>query len=150
VSSTANTNQIIGVIGLNHKTAPIEVREALSFNDEQATLALNRFSERFPEAEAVLLSTCNRVEFYCTCRADLWADGQLVTDFLAQMRELSVEAFSDHLYSHVGDAAIKHLLTVTSSLDSLVVGEPQIVTQVKEAYKRASSLGATGKVFNKM
>jgi glutamyl-tRNA reductase len=140
----------IVVVGLNHKTAPVEVRERLAFNTDQAKEALELFAERFPEAEAALLSTCNRVELYTVCDQEGWTDGQAIAAFLAEVRALPLERFWGHLYVHVGADAVEHILKVTCSLDSLVLGESQIVSQVKDAYKLACSVPSTGKIMNRL
>ncbi len=140
----------IVVIGLNHKSAPIQIRERLSFNKTQATDLLNQLREQYPEAEFALLSTCNRVELYTVSDLDGWTQDNELIDFLARVKSFTTEEFKEHLYIHVGEDAVKHLLTVTSGLDSLVLGESQILGQVKDCYKMACENHTAGKVLNRL
>ena len=140
----------IVVIGLNHKSAPIQIRERLSFNKTQATELLSQLREKYPEAEFALLSTCNRVELYTVSDLDGWTQDNELIDFLAQVKRFTTEEFKEHLYIHAGEDAVKHLLTVTSGLDSLVLGESQIVGQVKDCYKMACENHTAGKVLNRL
>jgi len=140
----------ITVLGLNHKTAPVGVRERLAFDADAAAAALKTLKARHPAAEFVILSTCNRVEVY-------WADdeqGKPSTDdmiaFLAQSRGIAAGEFSGCLYFRNGADAISHLLTVGSSLDSMVVGESQIIAQVKDSYALACSVHSAGKILNRL
>jgi glutamyl-tRNA reductase len=140
----------IVVIGLNHKSAPIQIRERLSFNKTQATELLNQLREQYPDAEFALLSTCNRVELYTVSDLEGWTEDNELIDFLARVKCFTTEEFKEHLYIHVGEDAVKHLLTVTSGLDSLVLGESQIVGQVKDCYKIACENHTAGKVLNRL
>lgn len=140
----------IVVVGLNHKTAPIQVRERLSFGPSDSAKALERLQERFPEAEFVLLSTCNRVELYSISEREGWENGREVAACLAELRQLDLVDFQNHLYIHVGADAVSHLFKVSASLDSLVLGENQIVGQVKDGYKLASGKHCTGKIMNRL
>jgi glutamyl-tRNA reductase len=140
----------IVVIGLNHKSAPIQVRERLSFNQTQATELLNQLRQRYPEAEFALLSTCNRVELYTVSDLEGWTECNELIDFLAQVKSFTTEDFKSHLYVHVGEEAVRHLLTVTSGLDSMVLGESQIIGQVKECYAMACENHTAGKVLNRL
>ncbi len=137
------------VVGLNHKTAPVEVREKLAFDEHTAPRALIEFKERMPHTEAVILSTCNRVELYAASEeAEKLADD--VTSFLAEFHDFPPDSFADHLYHHYDRDAVRHLFTVSSSLDSLVVGEAEILGQVKQAYMYALEEGLSGKVLNSL
>jgi len=140
----------IVVIGLNHKSAPIEIRERLSFNQTQGPELLSQLRTRYPDAEFALLSTCNRVELYTINDLDGWTEGNELIEFLAEVKSFTVEEFKEHLYVHVGQDAVKHLLTVTSGLDSLVLGESQIIGQVKDCYKMACDNHTAGKVLNRL
>ncbi|HEX40648.1 MAG TPA: glutamyl-tRNA reductase [Phycisphaerales bacterium] len=138
------------LVGLNHKSAPVEVREKLAFDAPSTAGALGRLKERFADAEFVLLSTCNRVELYCAdSRAAGVQPAQLVA-FLAEYHGIDPQAFRDFLYVHEDEDAVRHLLMVTSSLDSMVVGEAQIIAQVKENYRLACAARTTGKVLNRL
>ena len=132
------------VIGLNHKTAPIEVRERLTFGPDIIAGALRDLRTRTGVREAVVLSTCNRTEVYCATD-----DGgeETVRGWLGGFHGVEPERVTPYLYAHAGREAIVHLLRVSSGLDSLVLGEPQILGQVKGAFQTASDCTATGKLL---
>jgi glutamyl-tRNA reductase len=137
----------IVVLGLNHKTAPVEIREKLAFDAAQSSEALCELKSRFAGAEFVLLSTCNRVELYC---AGEDVDANDLAKFTSEFHGVETDKFKEYLYSYENEDAVRHLLTVASSLDSLVVGEAQIIGQVKESYKLACAAKTTGKVLNRL
>ena len=138
------------VVGLSHKTAPVELRELLMVPESRVGEAIRRLMAHPNIHEGVFLQTCNRVEVYAvTDRAD--AGFAAVQEFLvATHLSLSAEQLLPHLYWHEGDRAITHLFRVASSLDSLVVGEPQILGQVKECFRDASTHNASGVILNKV
>lgn len=138
------------VVGLNHKSAPIDVREKLAFDPEQVLRALRELKHRFGEAEFVLLSTCNRVELYCASERVGGVAGEDLAKFLSEFHNVRWEEFQEFLYIYEDEESIRHLLTVASSLDSLVVGEAQIIGQVKESYRLACAAKSTGKVLNRL
>ncbi len=137
----------IVALGISHKTAPVEVREKYSFGDGVQAEALERIRGLDGVEEAVLLSTCNRVEIYAC------ASGE-PRHVLAEIRRL-VETekgeFADagHYYEHADPQSVRHLFKVASGLDSMVLGETEILGQIKQAYKLALEGGFTGKVLNK-
>jgi len=138
------------VVSCNHQTAGLEIRERLAFSsEEQVGRAYERWREAHPDSELVVLSTCNRVELYAA-RPD--AGPGPTTDeiirFLAEFHELSPDVFADRLLECHGPDAVRHLFEVACSLDSMVLGEPQIVAQVKEAYERAYRYEACGPLTN--
>jgi glutamyl-tRNA reductase len=137
------------MVGLSHHTAPVEIRERLAFNREQARQALVRLRQRYPEAEAVLLSTCNRVELYVASEtAAACPSHHDVVAFLAEFHGLDpVEIFGE-LFERTGEDFVRHLFMVASSLDSMVVGEAQILGQVKQAYELAMSAQSVGPLTN--
>ncbi len=137
------------VVGLNHKSAPVEIREKLAFNKSSVPIALSQFSRRFPSAEVVILSTCNRVEIYVAEPENCVIDED-VYDFLAVFHGLEKSSFVDYWYYYSGGDAVNHLFQVTSSLDSMVLGESQIISQVKEAYTTAKEEECTDKVLNQL
>lgn len=137
----------ITLIGLNHRTAPVEVREQLAFSQDGAATALLLLRNRFPQAEAVILSTCNRVEITVASEGVKPTADDIVS-FLAEARDLPVNQFRMHLYEFTGEQAVRHLFRVASGLDSMVLGEYQIVSQVKQAYALACQQGATGRLLN--
>jgi glutamyl-tRNA reductase len=129
------------VTGVSHKTAPVEVRECLAFREEALPAALADLKAREGVAEALILSTCNRVEVTVTTEDD--ADPRAIVDsFLADHQAVSPHTIGPHLYRHEGREAIHHLFRVAASLDSMVVGEPQILGQLKAAYAAAKDSGA--------
>ncbi len=128
------------VTGVSHKTAPVEIRERLAFPEAVLGESLRRLQSCEGVSEALILSTCNRVEI--TVTAEDRAEPQCIVDaFLAATRTVSPERLGPHLYRHEGKAAIHHLFRVAASLDSMVVGEPQILGQLKAAYAVAKSEG---------
>lgn len=135
-------------IGCSFRTANVEVRERFAFTPDKLRTALSELNARYA-AEAVILSTCNRVEVYVARPdADSPVTGPLVAEFLAEMHGVPVSQVQPHLYEHVDAAAAKHLCRVAASLDSLVVGEGQIAKQVKEAFETAQKQAATGSMLN--
>ena len=134
------------VVGLNHKTAPVEVRERLAIPGEQVIEALDELARHVPQAEAVVLSTCNRVEVYLS--ADDPSAAESAARFFAHFRAAEPRGLDEFVYVHTEAAAIRHLFRVSAGLDSMVVGETQINSQLKEAYTIAAEHGSTGKVLN--
>ena len=129
------------ITGVSHKTAPVEVRECLAFREETLPAALADLKRREGVAEALILSTCNRVEV--TVTTEDGADPQAIVDsFLADHKAVSPHTIGPHLYRHEGRDAIHHLFRVASSLDSMVIGEPQILGQLKAAYAAAKETGS--------
>ena len=129
--------------GLNHRTAPVEVRERLAFEEKALPEALDQLKQRPGLLEGMILSTCNRVEVAVAADEDTDA-GLAVEGFLVETRSVQREWVSPHLYRYQGPDAIRHLFRVASSLDSMVVGEPQILGQMKSAYAVAKERGAIG------
>ena len=138
------------VTGLNHKSAPIAVREKLAFDAMTTLRALRMLKNSFPQAEFVLLSTCNRVELYTARKAVTRPVAEDLIKFLSEFHNVQRKDFQDFMYVYTDEDAVRHLLTVVSSLDSMVVGEVQIIGQVKESYKLACSARSTGKVLNRL
>jgi glutamyl-tRNA reductase len=136
------------VVGLNHKTAPVAVRERLTFADQTLAEPLARLHNPVVE-EVVLLSTCNRVEFYLQ-GPDAEAGARYCIDFLATYHALPEAHFVPHLYQLYDAEAVQHLFRVASSLDSMVLGEPQILGQVKAAYFAARAAHRTGVVLTQL
>lgn len=129
------------VTGVSHKTAPVEVRECLAFPENDLPRALAALKSGDGISEAVILSTCNRVEIIVT--AEDSSDPQSVVDrFLTESRMISPESIEPHLYRHEGKEAIHHIFRVAASLDSMVLGEPQILGQLKSAHAVAKAHGA--------
>jgi glutamyl-tRNA reductase len=133
------------VVGLNHKTAPVAIRERLAFADQTLVAPLTQWHDPAVE-EVVILSTCNRVECYLQ-GPDAEAGARCCIDFLAASHGLPEAQFVPHLYQWHDIEAVRHLFRVASSLDSLVLGEPQILGQVKAAYGAARAAQRTGVVL---
>jgi glutamyl-tRNA reductase len=142
------------LVGVNHTTAPVALRERLSIAGTALTDALTRFSgsnghgsSLFPEG--VILSTCNRLEIYAVA-GDVDRGHEALTQFLSQDRNVPIDEFADSLYIRPDAEAVVHLNRVACGLDSMVVGEPQILGQVTDAYRAALSRQATGPVLNRL
>lgn len=135
----------VQMVGCSHHRSPVAIRERLAFTPLQAEEALSRFRHRFPNAEAVLLSTCNRVEVYTAVEEPAaLPTHQQVAEFLAEFHGVQLYEIFDDLFERTGEDAVRHLFTVAASLDSMVVGEPQILAQVKQAYQLATDRESTG------
>ncbi len=132
------------IVGLNHKTAPIEVRERLAFGPDIIAGALRDLRGREGVHEAVVVSTCNRTELYCAVD-----DGgeETVRHWLGGFHGVEHERVNPFLYAHAGRDAVTHLLRVACGLDSMVLGEPQILGQVKSSFQTATDCTATGKLL---
>ncbi|MBA2117551.1 glutamyl-tRNA reductase [Bremerella alba] len=133
------------MIGCSHHNAKVEVRERMAFTPEQARKAMLLLREHFPETESVILSTCNRTEFY-TASVDptKFPSHHEMVDFLAQFHQLESEEIFDNVLERTGEDVVRHLFTVAASLDSMVVGEAQILSQVKQAYEMATDADCAG------
>ena len=137
------------VVGINHKTAPVEVREKFSFSSKQAAEANRLLKANACLAENLVLSTCNRVEIYAVADHDKnCADS--IKGFLSQFHNTNISDHDDRFYIHRGKDAVGHLFGVASGLDSMVVGEMEILSQVKKAYEDAKASLATGKALNRL
>src|SRR6266851_7363736 len=137
------------IFGVNHQTAPVAVRERLAYADDQIVPALLRLRKQAPSlSEVALLSTCNRVEIIGV-GADRQRAAEEALRFLANDRMVAPEAFRSALYHLEGRTAARHLFRVGASLDSMVVGEPQILGQVKAAYAHAAEAGTAGLVLHR-
>lgn len=135
------------VVGLNHRSAPVEVREKLAF-DSNLDGILRRLLETTEIKEGVLLSTCNRLEVIA-CTTGPQAATEQIKEFLVVEREVPRSFFEEHLYTHTDKAAVGHLFRVAASLDSMVVGEPQILGQLKDSYALSSAVGTVGTVLHR-
>lgn len=156
-------NQLVSV-GTSHHVAPIEFREKLAFSEEQLIESLQRLRESDQVQEAVILSTCNRVELYAVAHSVRNADAaaplnskfplasgaEMLLEFLAQSHQMSVASLKKWCYLHHNLETIQHLFRVTSSLDSMVVGESQIFGQIKTAYDLSRASGAVGSILNRL
>ncbi len=135
------------VVGMNHNTAPVDLRERLAFNGDELAPALAVLLEWGEVREGCILSTCNRVEVYAWCDE---GGEEAIREFLCRSKGVEPGELAPHLYVHRGDEAVRHLFKVICGLDSMVLGEPQIGGQVKDAYEAALSARATGLVLNQL
>lgn len=138
------------LIGLNHKTAPVEVRERFSFSPEQVTETLNRLQAEQTLKECALLSTCNRTEFYAVAKESPEDGLRTLTKFFNPENSIDDSELEKLVYRHQGSVAVNHLFTVSSGLDSLVVGENQILGQVRRAYIQAQEASCTGPILERL
>ncbi|HMF13037.1 MAG TPA: glutamyl-tRNA reductase, partial [Gemmataceae bacterium] len=135
-------------LGCSFRTAPVEVRERLAFTDATLAAALEELAARFG-CEAVLLATCNRVEVYAARPAEpATPDAELLAEFLGESHGVARESLVPHLYARRDGDAVRHLFRVAASLDSMIVGEAQIVGQVKRAYELARERNTAGPLLN--
>lgn len=137
------------VVGLNHKIADVDVREKLAFNGPKLEEGLTRFRELPEVDEAIILSTCNRVELYANVR-DAEKASEAVKTFLSEFHNINKGLLDNALYIYDDMEAVRHIFRVASSLDSMVVGEPQILGQLKAAFELALSKKTTGVLLNKL
>ena len=131
--------------GVNHQTAPLSVREQVVFHAENLVQALRDLVDRRPIQEAAIISTCNRTEVYCNTD-----EPRAAVDWLADYHRLKTQHIEPYLYRYSNDQAAKHAFRVASGLDSMVLGEPQILGQFKEAVRSAETAGTLGLVLNKL
>jgi glutamyl-tRNA reductase len=134
-------------LGLNHNTAPVSIRERLVFSAEQAIQSLRTLRQLPGIEEAAILSTCNRTELYCG------ADGgsrEILIDWIASEQGIRYEDVQPYLYTHHDSETIRHMFRVASGLDSMILGEPQILGQMKTAYQTATEAGTLGKTLSKL
>ena len=139
------------LVGVNHKTAPVEIRERLAFNDEACAEGLRQLVDGDVVREGLIVSTCNRVEILSATTSELLESGAgQLTDIPRHVRQLARRFSGKHLYRHTDEDAVRHLFRVASSLDSMVVGEPQVLGQVRHAYSLAVEAGTAGRVLNRL
>jgi glutamyl-tRNA reductase len=139
---------LVEVVGCSHHETSIAVRERLAFTPGQTREALDHWRRIFPGVEAVLLSTCNRVEIYAATERAPEPTLDQIANFLARFHAIDPAEVVRHLYQFSDQAAVRHVFTVASSLDSMVLGEPQILAQVKQAYQTAAEQDTTGPLLH--
>jgi glutamyl-tRNA reductase len=137
------------VLGLNHNTADVEIREKVAFNGPRLEEGLRRFKELPDVEEALILSTCNRIELYANVK-DIPKASESVKTFLSEFHTVDRQLLDQSLYIYDGVDAIRHIFNVASSLDSMVIGEPQILGQLKEAFEFALEKKTTGILLNRL
>ncbi len=133
--------------GINHKTAPVEIRERVAFQPEQVGAALRDLVAHAPVSEAAIISTCNRTELICQTESP---DADAVIEWFRAYHQLGADEVAPYIYAHPDSQAVRHILRVASGLDSLVLGEPQILGQIKSAYQTASNAGTIGRLLNRL
>jgi len=139
----------IVLLGLNHKTAPVELRELLAFSKEEAVAVLEGL-QKYPDInEVMLISTCNRVEVLLTTSDTINAVNSVKT-YISEFKKIPISKFEQALYMHDGEEAVRHIFRVASSLDSMMVGEPQILGQIKDAYLTAILKKTSGVILNRL
>jgi len=132
-------------LGINHKTASVSLREQIAFSPDQMVAALEQLKSFNNQSEAVVVSTCNRTELYCH-----HIQAQQLIDWLQQFHDVDKKALESSLYIHQGVDAVAHLMRVSCGLDSLVLGEPQILGQIKQAYSTAKAAGSISQTLDKL
>jgi glutamyl-tRNA reductase len=137
------------VVGLSHRSAPVGVLERVALSAADADKVLGQLLEREHVTEALLLSTCNRVEVYAVV-ATFHGGLADITDVLARQSAIALDDLSDHLYVHYAAAGVEHLFSVAAGLDSMVVGEPQILGQLRTAYADAEQAGTIGRTLHEV
>ena len=134
-------------LGINHKTAPVEIRERVAFTPETLPQAFSELTATNGVNEVAILSTCNRTELYCGIEGE---DGGMVRDWFSRFHNLSLADVEPYFYTHPDRHAVRHILRVASGLDSMVLGEPQILGQMKQAYSTANAAGTVGELLNRL
>ena len=134
-------------LGINHKTAPLDLRERLAFTPQSLPEALLSLNNLEHVEEAAILSTCNRTEIYCVTTAN---NDQAIIQWFTQFHGLDEKQIKEHLYLYAHEETIRHAMEVACGLDSMVLGEPQIAGQMKEAYARANESGTIGQLLGKL
>ena len=137
------------VVGLNYKTAPVEIREKLSFIESDLPNAMEALQKQKSILENVIISTCNRTEIYAVVD-QLHTGRYYIKQFLANWFNIPMEQFEDHLFIYEEDESLNHLFRVTAGIDSMVLGETQILGQVKKSFLQGQEIGTTGTVYNQL
>src|SRR5579862_5410570 len=137
------------LVGISHRTAPVELRERVDFQARGVDGALRALGARGATRETVVLSTCNRAELYAACD-DVGSGRTALLNFLSEFHDIEPAALAPHIYEAADLDVARHLFRVAAGLDSLVVGEPQILGQVKEAHQIASDQHAVGPLLNRL
>lgn len=134
-------------VGVNHKTAPVSIRERVSFAPERLADALKELTSTPEVSEAAILSTCNRTELVCYSNS---SETDTIIDWFEHYHKLNTQEVRPYIYIYPDQLAVRHVLRVASGLDSLILGEPQILGQIKDAYSKAEQAGTIGKLLNRL
>jgi len=137
------------LIGINHETAPVELRECIAFSTDETIAALSTLREQPVIGEAMLVSTCNRIEVLMASDQPKTA-GEIAKTFITGQKGVDPNQFEKSFYHHQGDEAVRHVFRVAASLDSMMIGEPQILGQVKDAYRTATVQKTSGVILNRL
>jgi glutamyl-tRNA reductase len=140
----------VALIGCNHMTAPVELRERVAFTPEQALRAARELCQSGMIEEAVIVSTCNRSELYGVAEESDESLPKVLVSYFSEFHKLAPRELNGRIYQHAGRQAVRHLFRVASGLDSMMLGEAEILGQVREAYNRALGNGSTGPVLNRL
>jgi glutamyl-tRNA reductase len=138
------------IVGLNHKIAPVEIREKIAFQENVLKRALEKLYSKESVEECIILSTCNRVEIYVVTESKENKVKSDVLNFIAEFHNIDIKNFLDYLYFYFNRDAAKHIFRVGASLDSMIIGEPQILGQLKDAYRIATEVRTTKNILNKL
>ena len=138
-------NPVIFTLGINHRSAPLAIRERVAFGADKLPHALADLTSDRPVREAAILSTCNRTEIYCAAESP-----DVVIDWLAHYHQVSRDDLAPYIYTHDQPEAVRHAFRVASGLDSMVIGEPQILGQMKDAVRAAEENGTLGTQLHKL
>ncbi|MGH9863913.1 MAG: glutamyl-tRNA reductase [Candidatus Acidiferrales bacterium] len=149
-SAAARGGAAIALIGCNHRTAPVELRERVAFTPEQAVRAATELCQMGVIEEAVVVSTCNRSELYGVTSESGESAPSAMVSYFTNFHKLSPAELNGRLYRHAGPEAVRHLFRVACGVDSMLLGEAEILGQVREAYNRALENGSTGPVLNRL
>jgi glutamyl-tRNA reductase len=137
----------LAICGINHQTAPVHIRENIAFNDDVLAAALDSLRQQANVVEAVIVSTCNRTEIYCHLEEH---NNTAIAEWLHDFQKQTANTLDEFLYYHTDEDAIRHLLRVACGLDSMVLGEPQILGQIKTAYTNALNANAIDKCLGRL
>jgi len=140
---------MLTLLGMNHRSASLELRERACFAEGDLAVAISRIRESTSATEAMILATCNRVEILTRAKDSRTVEAELRA-FLAKDRGIDPETIERHVYVHHGLHAVRHVFSVACGLDSMVLGEPQILGQLKKAYAIALESGSTGPVLDRL
>ncbi len=147
--NNSNINKHVVVLGINHTSSSTDLRDRLLFTGSARELALGRLIECKDILESVILSTCNRMEIYAVV-SNTSSGKEVLLNFVSSFHNIPVKDFESNMYYYFSDKAVEHLYQVASSLDSMVIGEYQILGQVKNSYREAMHNGNTGTILNKL
>ena len=138
------------LFGLNHKTAPLDLREKVSLSEDRLPELLGRLKSYQGVGECAILSTCNRTEMYAVTEAEAKEGFEALESFLSESQQLPPGLYKEHFYTHHGGPAVNHLFSVSSGLDSMILGENQILAQVRRAYVAAQEASSTGPILDRL